>query len=46
MRLDVGTGICVEVEALDGTDAGGGFSVTVEEVDADYPDSLFTVHRR
>ena len=46
VRLDVGTGICVEVEALDGTDAGGGFSVTVEEVDADYPDSLFTVHRR
>lgn len=42
VRLDVGTGICVEVEALDGSDAGGGFSATVEEVDADYPDALFT----
>lgn len=41
VRLDIGTGICVEVEALDGTDAGGGFTVTIEEVDVDYPDRLF-----
>lgn len=42
VRLDIGTGICVEVEALDGTDIGGGFTVTVEEIDVDYPDSLFS----
>lgn len=42
VRLDVGTGICVEVEALDGSDPGGGFTVTIEEVDADYPDTLFS----
>lgn len=44
VRLDIGTGICVDVEALDGTDVGGGFTVTVEEVDVDYPDTLFRVH--
>ncbi|WP_226344527.1 hypothetical protein [Agilicoccus flavus] len=42
VRLDAGTGICVEVEALDGIEPGGGFTAVVEEVDVRYPDALFT----
>lgn len=41
MRLDIGTGICVEVETLDVPDPDQDFSVVIEEVDVAYPDALF-----
>lgn len=41
VRLDAGTGICVEVESLDLLDPHKDFTVVIEEVDATYPDALF-----
>ncbi|SHG90187.1 hypothetical protein [Geodermatophilus nigrescens] len=41
IRLDVGTGVCVLVEALDGTSAGDGHEVVVEAVDEPMADDLF-----
>jgi hypothetical protein len=41
VRLDVGTGVCVLVEALDGTYAGDGHEVVVEAVDEPMADELF-----
>ena len=41
VRLDVGTGICVEVETLDVSDPDQHFTVVIEEVDVAYPDALF-----
>jgi hypothetical protein len=41
VRLDVGTGVCVLVEALDGTFAGDGHEVVVEAVDEPMADDLF-----
>lgn len=39
--LDVATGICVSMHEIGGDDDGAGFDVTIGEVDADYPDTLF-----
>ncbi|MPV38524.1 hypothetical protein [Georgenia subflava] len=41
VRLDVGTGICVLVEQVGGSDAGAGFEVVLEDVDAELPRALF-----
>ncbi|MGY1740680.1 MULTISPECIES: hypothetical protein [unclassified Blastococcus] len=41
VRLDVGTGVCVATEALDGTYAGDGHEVLVEAVDEPMADDLF-----
>ena len=41
VRLDVGTGVCVSTEALDGTWAGDGHEVLIEAVDEPMDDALF-----
>ncbi|WP_211435610.1 hypothetical protein [Trujillonella endophytica] len=41
VRLDVGTGVCVLTEALDGTWAGDGHEVLIEAVDEPMDDDLF-----
>ncbi|WP_051684181.1 hypothetical protein [Blastococcus sp. URHD0036] len=41
VRLDVGTGVCVLTEALDGTYAGDGHEVLIEAVDEPTDDALF-----
>ncbi len=46
VRLDVGTGVCVLTEQLDGTDLGRGHDVRIEAVDEPMGDELFTRPRR
>ncbi|WP_409331786.1 hypothetical protein [Trujillonella humicola] len=41
VRVDVGTGVCVLTEALDGTWAGEGHEVLIEAVDEPMDDALF-----
>jgi len=41
VRLDVGTGVCVWTEALDGTWAGEGHDLRIEAVDEPMADELF-----
>lgn len=41
VRLDVGTGVCVWTEALDGTWAGDGHDLHIEAVDEPMTDDLF-----
>jgi hypothetical protein len=41
VRLDVGTGVCVANEALDGTRAGIGHDIAIEAVDEPMDDELF-----
>ena len=41
VRVDVGTGVCVLAEALDGTWAGAGHEIVVEAVDEPMADALF-----
>lgn len=41
VRVDLRTGICVEVETLDGADPKVAFTVVIEEVDVSYPPELF-----
>lgn len=41
VRLDVGTGVCVLIEALDGSNVGDGHEVVIEAVGADLPDAMF-----
>jgi hypothetical protein len=45
VRLDVGTGVCVLTETLDGTYAGDGHEVLIEAVDEPMADDLFVEHR-
>lgn len=45
VRLDVGTGVCVLTEALDGTWAGDGHEIHVEAVDEPMGDDLFVQPR-
>jgi hypothetical protein len=46
VRLDVGTGVCVEVEEIGGSHAGWGHDVHIEAVDEPMPDELFRRPRR
>jgi hypothetical protein len=46
VRLDVGTGVCVFSEQLDGTDRGRGHDVRIEAVDEPMGDELFLEPRR
>jgi hypothetical protein len=41
VRLDVGTGVCVLTEELDGTPRGRGHELRIEAVDEPMPDALF-----
>jgi hypothetical protein len=41
VRLDVGTGVCVLSEALDGSPRGDGHELLIEAVDVPMPDRLF-----
>jgi hypothetical protein len=41
VRLDLGTGVCVLTEALDGGPRGSGHEVRIEAVDEPMPDGLF-----
>jgi hypothetical protein len=41
VRLDLGTGICVLTEEMDGSRAGSGHDLRVEAVDVPFPDDLF-----
>ena len=41
VRLDRGTGVVVALTEIGGTSRGGGFSMTIEAVDARMPRSLF-----
>ena len=45
VRLDVGTGVCVLTEQLDGTDLGRGHDVRIEAVDEPMGDDLFAQPR-
>jgi hypothetical protein len=45
VRLDVGTGVCVLTEQLDGTDLGRGHEVRIEAVDEPMGDGLFAGRR-
>jgi hypothetical protein len=45
VRLDVGTGVCVLTEQLDGTDLGSGHDVRIEAVDEPMGDDLFVERR-
>ena len=45
VRLDVGTGVCVFTEQLDGTDLGQGHDVRIEAVDEPMGDELFVERR-
>jgi hypothetical protein len=42
VRLDVGTGVCVLTEELDGSPRGRGHDLRIEAVDEPMPDSLFS----
>jgi hypothetical protein len=46
VRLDVGTGVCVLTEQLDGTDLGRGHDLRIEAVDEPMADDLFAEPRR
>ena len=46
VRLDVGTGVCVLIEQLDGTDLGRGHELRIEAVDEPMADDLFRRPRR
>ena len=46
VRLDVGTGVCVLTEQLDGTDRGRGHDVRIEAVDEPMAEELFRRPRR
>jgi hypothetical protein len=46
VRLDVGTGVCVLTEALDGTWVGDGHEVLIEAVDEPMDDDVFRPGRR
>ncbi|MGY1769646.1 hypothetical protein [Blastococcus sp. SYSU D00813] len=46
VRLDVGTGVCVSTEDLDGTHTGEGLEVLIEAVDEPMDDALFVEPRR
>ena len=45
VRLDVGTGVCVLTEQVDGTDLGRGHDVRIEAVDEPMGDELFVERR-